>query len=71
MIFNYIEINDVFHLILGRFYSWEISLATLTSLSLSRQVSAHTTFVSVESVYCQMSIFPPALPLRTSPLPLS
>lgn len=30
MIFNYIEINDVFHLILGRFYSWEISLATLT-----------------------------------------
>jgi hypothetical protein len=30
MIFNYIEINDVFHLIIGRFYSWKISQATLT-----------------------------------------
>lgn len=55
MIFNYIEINDVFHLILGWFYSWEIGWGDSGfSVSPSQQSSVifffFYFFISVDSL---------------------
>lgn len=63
MIFNYIEINDVFPSDPGKILQLGDKAGNVDfSVSISVGKWPHP-FISVDTVFCQMSIFPPALPL--------